>query len=170
MQAWDSTISMAIPGSEQVQCIHPAGGNLFLGWVLSRRLSILVQNRRAVNTVLGIEGDNRIPSTEKERNRTSDKGYRKFLAAWWSFYREACGLFYYYLRRLRASPLHQNRPPRNLQVLCEYLDLPRAWQVEFKARIIAMNWAVRFYLPLVFSFYGALGVQGLPEAASKRQT
>ena len=33
-------------------------------------------------------------------------------------------------------------PPRNLRVLCEHLHLPKAQQVEFTARIIAMTFAV----------------------------
>ena len=37
-------------------------------------------------------------------------------------------------------------PPNNLRVLCEHLHLPKAQQVEFKARIIAMTFAVNFYL------------------------
>ena len=78
----------------------------------------------------------------------------------------------------------------NLQVLCEHLHLPKAWQVEFKARIIALTFAVnstwqatgtkpmlqqmqkcmkqvtqQIVLSVVVMIWGD---QGLPEASSKR--
>ena len=40
-----------------------------------------------------------------------------------------------------SSPHPQTTSPHNLQVLCEHLYFPKAWQVEFKARIIAMTFA-----------------------------
>ena len=40
-----------------------------------------------------------------------------------------------------SSPHPQTTPPSDLWVLCEHLHLPKARQVEFKARIIAMVFA-----------------------------
>ena len=44
------------------------------------------------------------------------------------------------LRRVIVAP--RSTPPINLRVLFEHLHLPKAWQVEFKARMIAMTFAV----------------------------
>ena len=41
-----------------------------------------------------------------------------------------------------ASPHPQTIPPSNMQVLCEHLHLPKARQVEPKARVAAMVFAV----------------------------
>ena len=41
------------------------------------------------------------------------------------------------LRRDIAAP--PNTLPKNVQVVCEHLDLPKPWQVEFTARIIAVQ-------------------------------
>ena len=40
-----------------------------------------------------------------------------------------------------SSPHPQTTPPSNLRGLCEHLDLPKARQVEFKARIIPRTFA-----------------------------
>ena len=89
------------------------------------------------------------------------------------------------LRRVIAAP--PNNSPSNLRVLCDHLHLPKARQVEVKARIIAMTFAVNStcftkrrlqqmqksmkQVAQQLCFYTILawfcGYGGLPEAAAK---
>jgi hypothetical protein len=57
-------------------------------------------------------------------------------------------------------------PPSNLRVLCEHLHLPKAQQVEFKARIIAMIFAVNSTWGRVKSYH--TGAFGRPRVVPQR--
>ena len=69
----------------QVPSIRPDHGNLVVGWVPNKHLSILAQSQEAINMVLRTEDHQQDTQNreEEEEQKTSDTGYRRAFAAWW---------------------------------------------------------------------------------------
>ena len=64
--------------------------------------------------------------------------------------------FQIYRRRLRRGiAALSSKPQSNLRVFCEHLPLPKSPLVEFKARIIAMTFAVNSVLDHRYKTYSA---------------
>ena len=74
-------------------------GDLGAGWVTNKHLSIRSQGQEVINIVLSTDS-----VLKKEEQRTSNKRYRRYFAAWWPLYRGAGGLrLNNFLRNLRIG-------------------------------------------------------------------